>query len=76
MLEALCFPDKKVQETFQKYGTEKVHIYHVLTDADSTYLKFLLVSDPASDVPKSRYRNMIFELIMASEVYNRFDSSL
>ena len=46
MLETFSFPDKKVQEIFQKYGIEKVHIYHVLTDTDSTCLKFLFVSDP------------------------------
>ena len=46
MLETFSFPDKKVQEIFQKYGIEKVHIYHVVTDTDSTCLKFLFVSDP------------------------------
>ena len=31
MLEAFCFPDKKIQEIYGKYLIEKVHIYHVLT---------------------------------------------
>ena len=70
MLEIFSFPDKKVQEIFQKYGIEKVHIYHVLTDTDSTCLKFLFVSDPWNDASESKYR-----VITASEIYNRFDSS-
>lgn len=48
---------------------EKVYIYHVLTATDSTYLKFLLVSDPSSNVPESKYRDIIFEVLIASEVY-------
>ena len=75
MLETFCFPEKKYKNFFQKYGIEKVHIYHVLTDADSTCLKFLFVSDPSNNVPESKYRDIIFEVITMSEVYNRFDSS-
>ena len=75
MLETFCFPDKKVLEIFKKHMIEKVYIYHVLTDTDSTCLKFLFVSDPSSNIPNSKYRDIIFEVIIAPEVYNRFDSS-
>ena len=75
MLETFCFPDKKVLEIFEKHMIEKVYTYHVLTDTDSTCLKFLFVSDPSSNIPNSKYREIIFEVIIASEVYNRFDSS-
>lgn len=59
----------------KKYGPEKVYIYHVLTDTDSTSLKFLFVSNPNSDVPESKYRDIVFEVITSSEVYERSDSS-
>ena len=75
MLETLCFPNKKVQEIFRKYGTEKIYIYPMLTDAGSTSLKFLFVSDTDRDVPESKHKDIIFEVITASEVYNRFESS-
>ena len=75
MLKTFCFPDKKVRKIFKKYQIEKVHVYHVLTDSNSTCLKFLFVSDPNSDIPESKYRDIIFELIITSEIYNRFDSS-
>lgn len=75
MLETLCFPNKKVQEIYRKYGTEKIYIYPVLTDAGSTSLKFLFVSDTDRDVPESKHKDIIFEVITASEVYNRFESS-
>ena len=48
MLETFYFPDKKAQKILQKYMIEKVHTYHVLTDTNSTCLKFLFVSKPNS----------------------------
>ena len=75
MLETLCFPDKKVQEVYDKYLIEKVHIYHVLTDTDSTCLQFLFISDPKSNICEQKYSEMISEVIIASKIYNRFDSS-
>ena len=56
MLETFCFPDEKVQKILQKYMIEKVHIYHVLTNKDSTCLKFLFVSKPDSAICENKYR--------------------
>ena len=38
-------------------------------------LKFLFVSEPDSNDPESKYRDVVSEVITASEIYNRFDSS-
>ena len=75
MLETFCFQDKKVKEIYEKYQMEKVHIYHILTDTNSTALKFLIISDPVSEIPKTKYREIIFEGICASDIVNRFDAS-
>lgn len=48
MLETFCFPDEKVQKMYDKRLTEEVYIYHVLTDANSTCLQLLFISDPKS----------------------------
>ena len=50
-------------------------IFHVLTDTDSTSIKFIFISDPNSKAPESKFRNIIFEFIIASDIYKRFDSS-
>ena len=52
---------------------EKVYMYHILTNTDSTSLQFLFENDPASDITESKYWEIIFEVICASEIYNRFD---
>ena len=54
---------------------EKVEIFHILTDRDSTALKFIFISDPNSTVPEEKFRDIIFEVIIASKLYKRFDTS-
>ena len=75
IIETFCFPDKKVREIYDRYLIEEVYIYHVLTNTDSTKLQFLFISNPESNIWEKKYREIIFEVIIASEIYNRFDSS-
>ena len=75
VLETFCFPDENVREIFKKYGIEKVEIYHILTDTDSTSLKFLFISDPNSETLEDKYREIIFEVITSSKICKRFNSS-
>ena len=48
---------------------------HVLTDTDSTAIQFIIISDPNSDVPEPKFRDIIFEIVAAAKIYKRFDSS-
>ena len=69
------FPSQLVKDIFFFYIIEKVEIYHVLTDTDSTALQFIIMSDPNSDVSESKFRDIIFEVIVATKIYKRFDTS-
>ena len=75
MIEAFCFTDENTEETFKKYGIEKVEIYHMLTYTDGTSLKSIFISDPNSEKLEIKYRDIISEIITTSQVYKRFDSS-
>ena len=75
VLKTFCFPDEEVQAIFKKYDIEIVNIYHILTDTDSTSLKFLFISDPNSETSESKFREIIFEVVTTSKIYQRFDSS-
>ena len=75
ILETFCFPNKKIQEIYDKYFIEKVHIYHILTDTDSTCLQFLFISNPKSNICQQKYREIIFKVIITSKIYDKFDSS-
>ena len=75
LVETFCFPHETVKEIFKKYGVERAEIFHVLTHIDSTSLKFMFISDQGSDILESKYRDIIFEVIITSEIYKRFDRS-
>ena len=61
-------------DIYKKYFIEKVIVFHILTDTDSTDLKFILISYSNSDVPEE-FRDIIFKVIIASKIYKRFDIS-
>ena len=75
LVETFYFPSQLVLNIYKKYKIEKIEINHVLTDTDSTALQFIIISDPNSDIPEPKFRETIFEIIVATKIYNRFDSS-
>ena len=54
---------------------EKVYVYHILAGTDSTALQFIFISDPNSNLPEEKYGDVIFEVIITTKIYKRFDSS-
>ena len=75
ILETFCFPDGKVKKIYEKYQIEGVYIYHILTDRNSTSQKFVFTNNAASEIPNTKYREIIFEVICASRIGKRFDIS-
>ena len=75
IIETFCFPQKEIVNLRRKYLIEKVEIFHILTDTDITALKFIFISDPNSDLPEDKFRDIIFEVIVTSKIYKRFDTS-
>ena len=65
--ETFCFPKENVKEIYKTYVIERVEIFHALTDTDSTSLKFIFISDPNSETPEDKFRD-IFEMVTASEI--------
>ena len=75
LVETVYFPDEIVKKIYERYLIEKVYIYHVLTDTDSSCLKFIFVSSTDSDISDKKFRDIIFEVIVVSKIYNMLDSS-
>ena len=74
LVETFYFPSQLVLDIYKKCKIEKIDINHVLTDTDSTALQFIIVSDPNSNLPEPKFRDIIFEIVVATKVYKRFDS--
>ena len=60
---------------YKKYLIEQVKILHILTDTDSTAIQFTFISDPNSDLPEEKFRDIILEVVVKLKIYKRFDSS-
>ena len=75
LTETFCFPSQLALEIHKKYKIERVEMWHVLTDTDSTAIQFIVISDPNSDVPEPKFRDIIFEIVAAVKIYKQFDSS-
>ena len=73
LIETFYFRSEIVKKIYQKYLIEKVYIYYRLSDTDSTCLNFIFVSSTDNDILDRKFREIIFEVIIAVEIYNRFD---
>ena len=54
---------------FTKIQNREIEMYHVLTDTESTALQSIIISNPNSDVPEPKFRDIIFEIIVATKIY-------
>ena len=73
--ETFYFPCPTVKAIYKKCQIEKLLVYHVLTDTDSTSIQFIIVSDSNSGVPEEKIRDVLFEVIFATKIYKCFDTS-
>ena len=75
LAELFTFPDEIVQAIYDKYQIERVYVYHVLTDTDSTAIQFVVVSSVQSTFTEPQVRNIIFEIFSRTPIADIFDKS-
>ena len=73
LIDVFIFPDQETQEIYQKYQIEKCYVYQKLTDTDSTSMFFVFICNLNCSVSEQKARNIIFEVMLKSEVFDRFD---
>ena len=71
------FPEgnEVVQKIYDKYLIEKILMYHILTDTESTSFQFLAISEFVSKFTENEFRNILFEIFSKNEIRDRFDKS-
>ena len=75
LLETFVFPNEITKKIYEKYDIDFVYLYHILTDTDSTAVQFLFICKENSKQKDIVYRDVIFEVIKANDIVNRFDTS-
>ena len=76
LIDVFTFPDQEIREIYQKYQVDKCYLYQNLTDTDSTSMFFLFICNLNCSVSKDKARNIIFEVMLKSKIFDRLDLSV
>ena len=75
LIDVFTFPDQEIREIYQKYQVDKCYLYQNLTDTDSTSMFFLFVCNLNCSVSEDKARNIIFEVMLKSKIFDSLDLS-
>ena len=75
LIDVFMFSNQEIQEIYQQYQVNKCYLYQNLTDTDSTSMLFLFTCDLNSCVKEDKARNIIFDVMLKSKVFDRIDLS-
>ena len=77
MIDVFCFPEDnlKVQAIYEKHKIEKCFLYQNLTDTDSTSLFFVFICNLNCQLNEKDSRNVMFEAMINSKIFERLDLS-
>ena len=75
LIDVFMFPNQEIQEIYQQYQVNKCYLYQNLTDTDSTSMFFVFICDLNSCVSEDKARNIIFDVMLKSKVFDRIDLS-
>ena len=69
------FPYSKIQKIYRKYKVNRCYLDQNLTDTDNTSMSFTFICDLYSNIRKDQARDIIFEVMIASQIFDRLDLS-
>ena len=75
LIDVFIFPDQEIQEIYQKYQVDKCYLYQNLTDTDSTSMFFVFICNLNCSVSEDKTRNIIFDVMVKSKIFDRLDLS-
>ena len=75
LIDIFMFPNSEIQKIYTKYKINRCYLDQNLTDTDSTSMFFVFICDLDSNVREDKARNIIFEVMIASQIFDRLDLS-
>ena len=70
------FPTPKILKIYHKYDVHYCYLYQNVTDTDSTSMFFVFLCNLNSCLSEDKARNIIFEVMLESKVFDRLDLSV
>ena len=75
LIDIFMFPTDEIKKIYQKYKVNQCYLDQNLTDTDSTSIFFVFICDLKCNVREDEARNIIFEVMLKSKVFDRLDLS-
>ena len=75
LIDVFMFPNETTKAIYEKYKVKKCYLYQNLTDTDSTSSLFNFICHLNSIVDEITARNIIFEVMINSKIFDRLDLS-
>ena len=75
LIDVFMFPNSEIQKIYEKYKVNRCYLDQNLTDSDSTSMFFVFICDSDSNIREDQARNIIFEVMIASQIFDRLDLS-
>ena len=75
LTDTFMFPNQKNKTIYDEYKIYYVYIYQILTDTDSTSLRFVIFCETENKIAESMFRKIIFKVITGNKILQRFDIS-
>ena len=73
LIDVFMFPTDEIKKIYQKYKVNQCYLDQNLTDTDSTSIFFVFICDLSCNVREDEARNIIFEVMLQSKVFDRLD---
>ena len=75
LIDVFMFPNEETKQIYNKYKINRCYLYQNLTDTDSTSVLFIFICDLSSSLREDEARNIIFEVMNQSKIFDRLDLS-
>ena len=75
LIDIFMFPNAEIREIYKKYKVNRCYLDQNLTNTESTSMSFVFICDLNSDIRENKARNIIFEVILKSKMFDTLDLS-
>ena len=75
LIDVFMFPNQEITKIYKKYKINTCYLYQNLTDTDSTSVFLGFICDLDSSISKDKARDIIFEVMIESKMFDRLDLS-
>ena len=75
LIDVFMFPNEDTKQIQKKYKINRCYLYQNVTNTDSASVFFIFICDLNSSIREDEARDIIFDVMIQSKIFNRLDLS-